>query len=347
VCDDDVLPPEPPLSRLGNRTIRSSHALERPDATLHYRISQPTTPTANPTLVLLHGATLDHHAWDPQVAALQDRFPLVTPDLRGHGASTGRFDFTAAVNDIEALLEVLPADQIVLVGLSLGGNVAQQLVRRNNPRVRAMVIADATCNTAARHPLAAWMGVAALHAQAAVDGSAFAQRAARATAIDPQVQRYALEANRHRSNHETVGILSSLLTNALRPDPNYRLPVPTLLVCGEFDGIGDVARGSRAWARRDALAEYAEIPGAGHTSNLDNPEAFTKILEAFLRRVLPLRSGATAGAGSPDVEASAERLYARFGGRPWQLLPEPTREHFRGLVVDGIDGAGRPLRATG
>jgi hypothetical protein len=188
-----------------------------------------------------------------------------------------------------------------------------------------MVIADATCNTAARHPLAAWMGVAALHAQAAVHGPAFAQRAARATAIEPQVQQYALEANRHRSNHETVGILASLLTDALRPDPNYRLPVPTLLVCGEFDGIGDVARGSRAWARRDALAEYAEIPGAGHTSNLDNPEAFTKILEAFLRRVLPLRSGATAGAGSPDVEASAERLYARFGGRPWQLLPEPPR----------------------
>jgi pimeloyl-ACP methyl ester carboxylesterase len=277
---------------------------------------------------------------------LQDRFPVVTPDLRGHGASTGTFDFTAAVHDIEALLEVLPADQIVLVGLSLGGNIAQQLVRRNNPHIRAMVIADATCNTAARHPLAAWMGVAALHAQAAGSGPAFAQRAARATAIEPQVQQYALEANRHRSNHETVGILASLLMDALRPDPNYRLPVPTLLVCGEFDGIGDVARGSRAWARRDALAEYAEIPGAGHTSNLDNPEAFTTVLEAFLRRVLPLELGATSGAGSPDVEASAERLYARYGGRPWQLLPEPTREHFRGLVADGIDGAGRPLRAT-
>src|SRR3954452_18123470 len=283
--------------------MRSSHALERPDATLRYWMSQPAAPTTHPTLVLLHGATLDHRAWAPQVAALQDRFPLVTPDLRGHGASTGRFDFTAAVQDIEALLEVLPADQIVLVGLSLGGNIAQQLVRRNNPRVRAMVIADATCNTAARHPLAAWMGVAALHAQAAVHGPAFAQQAARATAIHPQVQQYALDANRHRSNHETVGILASLLTDALRPDPNYHLPVPTLLVCGEFDRIGDVARDSREWARRDALARFAEIPGAGHTSNLDNPEAFTEVLEAFLSRVLPLESGTTAGAVAPDVEA--------------------------------------------
>src|SRR3954469_11231754 len=241
--------------------MRSSHALERPDATLRYWMSQPAAPTTHPTLVLLHGATLDHRAWAPQVAALQDRFPLVTPDLRGHGASTGRFDFTAAVHDIEALLEVLPADQIVLVGLSLGGNIAQQLVRRNNPRVRAMVIPDAPCNTAARHPFAASMGVAALQVQAAVDGPAFTQRAARASATDPQVQQYALEANRHRSAHETVDILASLLTNALRPDPDYRVPVPTLLVCGELDRIGDIAPDMRAWARRDSLAEYAEIPG--------------------------------------------------------------------------------------
>lgn len=281
--------------------MRSSHALERPGATLRYWTSQPAAPTGHPTLVLLHGATLDHHAWDPQVAALQDRFPLVTPDLRGHGASTGRFDFPAAVQDIEALLEVLPVDEIVLVGLSLGGNIAQELVRRGDSRVRALVSADATCNTAARHPLAAWMGVAALRAQAALQGHEFPLHAARATAIKPQVQRYALEANRHRSNHETVGILASLLTDALQPDPGFRLPVPTLLVCGEYDRIGDVARDSRAWARRDPLAEYAEIPGAGHTSNLDDPEAFTEVLEDFLHRVLPLDPVVTAGTVSPDV----------------------------------------------
>src|SRR4051794_9441025 len=268
--------------------IDSSLALERSDATLRYRISQPAAPTSAPTLVLLHGATLDHHAWAPQVAALQDRFALVTPDLRGHGKSTGRFEFTAAVDDIEALLEVLPADQVGLVGLSLGGNIAQELMRRNSRRVRALVIADATCNTAARHPLAALMGVTALRAQAAVDGPAFAQRAARATATQPQAQAYALAANGRRSHHETVDILASLLTSALRPDPHYRLPVPTLLVRGEFDDIGDIGGiggiggiGMRAWARREALAEYAEIPGAGHASNLDNPAAFTKVLEAF------------------------------------------------------------------
>jgi pimeloyl-ACP methyl ester carboxylesterase len=229
---------------------------------------------------------------------LQDRFPIVTPDLRGHGKSTGTFDFSAAVEDIQALLEVLPTDQFVLVGLSMGGNIAQELVHRNSHRVQAMVVADATCNTAAGHPLAASMGVAALRWQAAVAGPAFVEQAAQAVANEPQVQQYAREANGRRSNDEMVAILTSLLTSAGRPDPHYRLPVPTLLVCGELDGMGDIASGTRAWARRDALAEHAVIPGAGHLSNLDNPEAFTEVLEAFLRRVLPAGSGATVDAGS-------------------------------------------------
>src|SRR3954452_2942142 len=273
-------------------TVLSPHALERPDAVLRYRISQPSVLSADPTLVLLHGATLDHRSWAPQVAALRDRFPLVTPDLRGHGESTGRFDFPAAVDDIEALLEVCSADKVVLVGLSLGGNIAQELVYRHNDRVQAMVIADATCNSAA-HPLAATMGVAALTWQAAVAGPTFKRQGARAMAIDPEVQQYAPEANGRGSNDETVDILASLLTSALRPDSDYRLPVPTLLICGERDTIGDIAAGTQAWARREALAEHAVIPGAGHVSNLDNPEAFTEVLEAFLGRILSAGSGAS------------------------------------------------------
>lgn len=57
-----------------------------------------------PVLVLLHGATLDHHAWSAQSDALADRYRTVCPDLRGHGSSTGRFDYAAAVDDVLALL---------------------------------------------------------------------------------------------------------------------------------------------------------------------------------------------------------------------------------------------------
>jgi pimeloyl-ACP methyl ester carboxylesterase len=124
-------------------------------------------------------------------------------------------------------------------------------------------------------------------------------------ALDPQVQRYAQDAHRHRPNRETVRILSSLLTGALKPEQVDRLPVPAVLVHGQLDHLGDVALSTRAWAQREPLAEYTVIPSAGHASNLDNPAAFTATLLAFLDRALTAI------------------------GEETQLPPEPGREPHR------------------
>lgn len=316
------------------RSLRP-HDLVRPDATIRYWTAGPADA---PTVLLLHGATLDHDAWLPQIDALQDRFHLVAPDLRAHGSSTGQFDFDAAVHDMLALLDELPDEQVVLVGLSLGGNIAQELVRRVPDRVRALVAADTTCNSAARHPFAASGGVAALQSHAMLAGSRFPRQAARAAAATPQARQYALDANAHRSNQETVRILVSLLTSALRPDPAYRLPVPALLVHGAQDRVGDIAAGMRTWAQREPSADYAVVPEAGHISNLDNPEAFTGLVATFLDGVLdPVRPVD----GGRSVEDRADQLY-RHGARPWHLLPEATREHHRERA-GGVGGRGRPL----
>ena len=294
-------------------TLLKHHELARPDATIHYWVGGPAEAT---TVVFLHGATLDHHAWAPQSDALQDRFQVVVPDLRAHGTSTGRFDYAAAVQDVLALLDQLPAERVVLVGLSLGGNIAQEVVRREPYRVHALVAADTTCNTADRHPMAASISVAALSTQAMLAGNGFARDAARAIARDPQVQQYALEANAHRSNQEILQIMASLLTSALRPEPGYCLPIPALLVHGEHDRIGDIAASTRAWAQREPLAQYAVIPNAGHASNLDNPDTFTAVLEAFIDQVLP-----PAPVEPPPDDASVEELYRRYGARPGACNP--------------------------
>jgi pimeloyl-ACP methyl ester carboxylesterase len=280
-------------------TFLDRHDLVRPDATIRYWTGGAA---GGQTIVLLHGATLDHRAWAPQVEVLLDRFWLVVPDLRAHGESTGSFNFEAAVHDVFALLDALPARHVVLVGLSLGGNLAQEVVHRAPDRVSAIVIADATCNTGARHPLATSLTVAALSTHAMLPGNHFAQYAAQMIALNPQVQRYALEANGNRPNRETVRILTSLLTGALRPAQDYRLPVPALLLHGQLDHLGDIALSTRAWAQREPLAEYAAIPAAGHASNLDNPTVFTATLLAFLDRVLP--SGDAEEPASPTERAA-------------------------------------------
>jgi 3-oxoadipate enol-lactonase len=144
------------------------------------------------------------------------------------------------------------------------------------------VVADATCNTAPRNPLQVPMTISYLAAQTMTSRNRFLQRAAAATAQDEEVQQYVLDVNENRSVAETLRILVSLVNDALHPDPDYRLPVPTLLIHGDGDRIGDIVGSTRGWAAREPLAEHVVVPDAGHASNQDNPEAFNAALSAFL-----------------------------------------------------------------
>jgi 3-oxoadipate enol-lactonase len=275
--------------------------LVRPGATIAYWVSGPEKA---PVVVLLHGATLDHHAWDAQVDDLAGSYRVVTPDLRGHGESppTGHFRFDDAVDDIAALLdEVDDGAPVVLGGLSLGGNIAQEIVYRDPGRVDALVVADSTCNTAARHPLAASLTIAALSTMMLGGRERFMQHAAEATSPNDDVRQYVLDVNEDRASVEVVEILASLLNSGLHSEPDYQLPVPTLLLVGADDKIGDVATGSGEWAARDLMVEHVLIPGAGHASNQDNPPAFTAALQAFLDRVLPAAPAASRAGGLREL----------------------------------------------
>jgi 3-oxoadipate enol-lactonase len=267
--------------------------LIRPGATIAYWVSGSERA---PVVLLLHGATLDHRAWDAQVDELTPQYRVVVPDLRGHGESTleGAFRFDDAVDDVAALLDAVDTGApIALGGLSLGGNIAQEIVHRDPQRVDALIVADSTCNTASRHPLAAPLTIAALAAMALGGRERFMQHAAAVTSPNDDVRQYVLDANEERTTLEVLQILTSLLDQSLHPEPNYRLPIPTLLVNGVDDRVGDIVAGSQEWAVRDPMVELVVIPGAGHASNQDNPAAFTAALTAFLDRALPVSAQAS------------------------------------------------------
>jgi 3-oxoadipate enol-lactonase len=237
----------------------------------------------------------------------------VVPDLRAHGESmtADAFSFAAAVDDVVALLDDLDLDRIGLIGLSLGGNIAQEIVYRDPARVAALVVADATCNTCPRHAWQAPLTIAALSGLGMLGREAFLHATANATARDLDVQHYVREVNRTRSSRDTLQILTSMLGAALHPDETYRLPVPTLLLHGDGDQLGDIAAGTRTWAAREPLAEYAVVPDAHHASNQDNPEAFNAALTSFLDRNLAPVEPAT----RPFGEWTPGRLYAKVEQR--------------------------------
>ena len=106
-------------------------------------------------LVLIHGLGGSRSDWELQWPALTPHFRMVTPDLRGHGASPrppGPYRIGLFAADVATLMRRIEARPAHVVGLSLGGAVAQQLALDAPELVRSLVLV----NTAASFVSDGW-----------------------------------------------------------------------------------------------------------------------------------------------------------------------------------------------
>lgn len=236
--------------------------------------------------VLVHGAGIDSSMYAPQVAALSETgHRVVAVDLRGHGASTlaegVRITASALLDDLVALLEHLRVEAPVLVGHSLGGNLAQALVRRHPHLVGGLVAIDCTWNTG---PLTAFdrLGLRlAAPSLAAIPARRLPALMASASAVTPDAVA-ALEAAFARMPKARFLDVWRATVSLVEPDRAYRTPVPLTLVRGERDRTGNIAKAMPAWAAAEDVAEHV-IPGAGHVPTLDAPDAVAAILREAAR----------------------------------------------------------------
>ncbi|MDD2851515.1 MAG: alpha/beta hydrolase [Desulfuromonadaceae bacterium] len=104
------------------------------------------------SVILLHGWCMDSSVWKYQQSALSQLFKVLAPDLRGHGRSCGvtaDVNFDCCAEDLIDFCESLDLRNIVLVGWSMGGQVAIRTAVDLTNRVAGMVLISATpCFTA-------------------------------------------------------------------------------------------------------------------------------------------------------------------------------------------------------
>src|ERR671910_914157 len=111
-----------------------------------------------PAVVLVHGWAMDRHLWDGQVAALAAKHRVITLDLAGHGQSGKErraWTVSAFGEDVKAVVETVGAQQVVLVGHSMGGPVVLEAARRMPQRVKGIVLIDTLLDVEERTPAAA------------------------------------------------------------------------------------------------------------------------------------------------------------------------------------------------
>src|SRR5262252_6553524 len=96
-------------------------------------------------LVLVHGHPFDRSMWRDQVRAFRAHYRVITFDLRGYGETTvipGKTPLGEFARDIAGLLDYLGVDDVILGGLSMGGQIVFEFYRLFPRRARALVLAD-------------------------------------------------------------------------------------------------------------------------------------------------------------------------------------------------------------
>ncbi|HVF40381.1 MAG TPA: alpha/beta hydrolase, partial [Gemmatimonadaceae bacterium] len=110
------------------------------DIDVHYEIAGQGEP-----VLLIHGLGSRSEDWEEQVPAMAEHFRVITYDVRGHGRSSkpaGPYSVAESAADAAALLEALHVGPVHVVGLSMGGMIAFQLMADRPELVKSAVIVN-------------------------------------------------------------------------------------------------------------------------------------------------------------------------------------------------------------
>ena len=240
-------------------------------------------------LVLVHGHPFDRSMWREQVRAFSSHYRVITFDLRGYGETTvipGKTLLEEFARDLAGLLDYLSVTDIVLGGLSMGGQIVLEFYRLFPQRVRALILADtfAQLDTEegrrARYDTAERLINEGMHAYA--DEVLPKMIAPRTIDEQPEVAAHVLSMMR---GAPPAGAAAALRGRSERPDYTALLSeitVPTLIIVGSDDEYTPV-RDAEFMRARIPNCRMVVVKDTGHMPNLERPDEFNRAVSEFLK----------------------------------------------------------------
>jgi len=236
---------------------------------------------ASPAVVLLHSLALDGSMWAPLVEHLGDARTVITMDLRGHGQSPKDASFTIEdmADDVVTTLEGLGHQRAVMVGLSLGGCVAQAVAIRHPAIVAGLGLIDTT----------AWYGSDAQQHWA--DRASNAREHGMASLSQFQLERWFgpdfLETHREAAER-LLGVFAAndldsyvAACHAMGAfdarEALGAIRAPTVVIVGEFDPATSPEHAAEIQARVPSSVLHV-VPSAKHLTPVERPAAVADLL---------------------------------------------------------------------
>lgn len=238
--------------------------------------------------LLLHGFPMSSAIFAPIRPRVERVARLITIDLRGFGASDappGPHDMDSLADDVVHVADHLGLERFVLGGHSMGGYVAFRIAAQHRQRLCGLILIDT--RAAADTPEGVERRRAAI---ATIEGGG------RSTFLDgflpllvgpvtrdrkPEVMEQLRAIATGIPDHVLTGCLEGMMT---RPDSRDLLPgldLPALVIVGAQDPVTQPDE-ARALALALPRGELLEVPDAGHTPTLEQPEIVGAAIARFL-----------------------------------------------------------------
>ncbi len=241
------------------------------------------------TLVLVHGFPLTTTMWEPQLALAGRGWRIIVPELRGFGdgkndpPTTSIDDYAGDVIDLLDKLDI--KKDAVICGLSMGGYTTFAIYRHAASYFRGMVLADTRSQGDSPEAVTGRKNMQQLvreKGQEAVADALLPKLVCDATrAGKPDVVARVRRQITGNSVESIVGALNALMTRA---DSTPLLPtirIPVQIIVGAEDALTPPPL-SEQMHKDIPGSELVVIPGAGHMSNMEQPDAFNDALGRFL-----------------------------------------------------------------
>jgi len=241
------------------------------------------------TLILIHAFPLNARMWEPQMALADAGWRVVAPHLRGLGDGGDHDPATASmddyVGDVIDLLDALHIEDAVIGGLSLGGYVTLGVFRHAPRYFSGMILADTRSQADTPEGVEGRKRTLALLKEkgaAAVLEELIPKLLGETTRQSrPAVVQRLHELLRLNTDAAVGGAITALMTRSDSTPLLSSIHCPTLVVVGDEDTLTPPAL-SRDLHQAIACSELVTLPGAGHLSSLEQPEAFNAALVRFL-----------------------------------------------------------------
>ncbi len=257
-------------------------------------------------MILIHGFGNEAHIWDDFAPQVAGHYRVIALDLRGHGDSDwdpeSRYDYPHHVADLEAVVNALGIERMVLVAHSLGGRVSMLYAGRHPEQLAGLVIVDSAPELDVRGTTRIRMEVAE-HRDPAFETVAQYENllAHNYPAATPEaIKRMARNGLRRREDGRYVLKMDTAYRGASGPRLDSdeqesreaehakqmwaaleKLPCPTLVVRGAASDIMSPEVADRMVDEVLPSGTLAVVPQAGHSVMTDNPKGFAKAVCDF------------------------------------------------------------------